>query len=82
MYTFRTSHVQTVRMINTIDKPFSLVYVASVACMTVYRNLTVCNMLITCGALKMVSNVCREVNKVREERLRRTECDRLRRERN
>ena len=25
-------------------------------------------MLITCGILKMVSNVCREVDKVREER--------------
>ena len=45
--------------------------------------LTVCNtLLITCGTLKMASNVCGEVNEVREERLRwRRECDRLRRER-
>ena len=49
--------------------------------MTVNRNLTVRNMLITRGMLKMVSNVSGEVDEVREERLRRRECDRLRRER-
>ena len=50
--------------------------------MTVNRNLTVRNMLITRGILKMVSNVSGEVDEVREEReerLRRRECDRLRR---
>ena len=52
----------------------------SVACTTVNRNLTVHNMLITCVILKMTSNVCREVNEVREERLRR-EHDRFRKER-
>ena len=52
-------------------------------CMIVNGKLTVCNMLITHGVLKMVSNVCREVSEVREERLRRRrECDRLRRETN
>ena len=40
-------------------------------------------MFITCGIIKMVSNICREVNEVREQRLRRRrERDRLRRERN
>ena len=39
--------------------------------------LRVRNTLLTHDALKMVSNVCREVNEVREERLgRRRECDR------
>ena len=53
----------------------------SIVCTTVNGNLTVCNMLITHGILKMVSNVCRGVNEVREERLRRrSEHDRLRRE--
>ena len=49
--------------------------------MTVNRNLTVRNMLITYGILKLASNVSREVDEVREERLgRRGECDRLRKE--
>ena len=52
----------------------------NIACTTVNRNLTVHNMLITCVILKMASNVCRQVNEVREERLRR-EHNRLRRER-
>ena len=39
------------------------------------------NILIIHGILKMASSVCREVNEVREERLRRRECDRLKRER-
>ena len=46
----------------------------------VYDNewLIVHNVLITHGILKMVSNVCREVNEVREERLRRKrECNKL-----
>ena len=38
-------------------------------------------MLITCGLVKMAINVCREVREIREERLRRRECDKLRRER-
>ena len=39
-------------------------------------------MLITCDVLKMVDNACRQVDEVREERLRkRREGDRLRRER-
>ena len=46
--------------------------------MTVIRNLTVCNMLITQGILKMASIVCREVGEVR---LRRLERNRLKRER-
>ena len=45
------------------------------------RNLTVCNILITHGILKTAINVCREVNEMREERLRRRECDKRRRER-
>ena len=49
--------------------------------MTVNRNLTVHNMLITRGILKMVSNVSGEVDEVREEGLRRRECDRLKRKR-
>ena len=58
-------------------------YVMYVTCTRVNGNLTVRNMLITCGILKMMSSVCREVDEVREERLRRRrECDRLRRERN
>ena len=40
-------------------------------CSTVNGNLTVSNMLITGGILKIPSNVCREVDEVREERLRR-----------
>lgn len=52
----------------------SFVYVVSVTCTTVNGSLTVCNILISGGILKMASNVCREVNEVREERLRR-ECD-------
>ena len=61
----------------------SFVHIASITCMTVNRNLTVCNTLITCGILNMVNNVCREVDEVREERLRRRrrETDSLRRER-
>ena len=56
----------------------SFVYVATVVCTTVNGNLTVYNMLITYGILKMASNVCREVNEVREERLiRRRDHDRL-----
>ena len=54
-----------------------VLYIGSVACTTVNKNLTVRNMLITCGVLKMVSNLCREVDEVREERLRRRERDRL-----
>ena len=58
-------------------------YIESVACMKVNGNLTVHNVLITRGILKMARTVCREVDEVREERLRRrTEHDRLRRERN
>ena len=58
-------------------------YVMYVTCTRVNGNLTVRNMLITCGILKMANNVCREVDKVREERLRRRrECDKLRRETN
>ena len=45
--------------------------------MTVIGNVTVCNMLITHGIIKMASIVCREVS---EMGLRRLECDRLRRE--
>ena len=57
-------------------------YVVSIVCTTVNRNLTVHNMLITFGILKVVSNVYGEVDKVREERLRkRRGCNRLRRER-
>ena len=37
-------------------------------CMTVNGNLTVCNMQITPGILKMASNVCREVDETNEER--------------
>ena len=44
-----------------------VLYIGSVACTTVNKNLTVYNMLITCGVLKMVSNLCREVDEVREE---------------
>ena len=58
-------------------------------CATVNGNLTVCNTLLIRGILKMASSVCREVDEVREvreereERLRRkSEHDRLRRERN
>ena len=36
-------------------------------------NLTVRNMLITRDILKIASNVCREVDEVREERFRRTD---------
>ena len=58
-------------------------YVMYVTCTRVNGNLTDRNMLITCGILKMISSVCREVDEVREERLRRRrECDRLKRERN
>ena len=49
----------------------SFAYIASVTCSTVNGNLTVSNMLITGGILKIPSNVCREVDEVREERLRR-----------
>ena len=41
----------------------------SVACTTVNRNLTVRNVLITSGILKIASNVCKEIDEVREERL-------------
>ena len=66
----------------TLTSHSSFVYISIVACATMNGNLTVCNtLLITCGILKMASNVCGEVNEVREERLRwRRECDRLRRE--
>ena len=61
----------------------SFVNIASITCMTVDRNLTVCNILIIHDILKVVSIVSREVDEVREERLRRRkEYDRLRRERN
>ena len=51
-------------------------------CSTVNGNLTVSNMLITGGISKIPSNVCREVDEMREERLRRRrECDRFRRQR-
>ena len=59
----------------------SFVYVLYVIFPTVDGNLIVRNMLLTYGILKMVSNVCREVDEVREERLRwRRGYDRLRRE--
>ena len=59
----------------------SSVYIASIVCKTVNGNLTVRNMLITYGILKVASNVSREIDEVREERLRRRgECDRLRKE--
>ena len=49
--------------------------------MTVNGNLTDLNTLLTHSILIMVSNVCREVDEVREERFRRRrERDRLRRE--
>ena len=64
-----------------IEKPFKFLYISYAACMTVNGNLTVHNMLITHGVLKMASSWCREVDEVREERLRRREHDRLRRER-
>ena len=49
--------------------------------MTVNGNLTVLNTLLTHNILIMASNVCREVDEVREERFRRRrEHDRLRRE--
>ena len=51
----------------------SFVHIVSIACTTGNRNLTDRNMLITHGVLKMASNVCREVNEVREERFRRRE---------
>ena len=60
-----------------IAKPFKFC-ICCVHC--VYNNewLIVHNVLITHGVLKMVSNVCREVNEVREERLRRKrECNNL-----
>ena len=44
----------------------------SVTCTTVNGNLTVRNM-ITRDILKIASNVCREVDEVREERFRRTD---------
>ena len=47
------------------------VSILCVACVTVNRNLTVCSKLLTCGILKLASNVCREVDEVREARLRR-----------
>ena len=50
--------------------------------MTVNRNLTVRNMLITHGILTMVSNVSGKVDEVREERLRRRECETRKKERN
>ena len=60
----------------------SFVYITSVACTAVNRNLTIRNMLITRGMLKMANIVCKEVDKVREERLRtRREHDRLRSQR-
>ena len=48
----------------------SFVNISYIACVTVNGNLTVYNTLLTCGILKMVSNVCREVSEVREERFR------------
>ena len=65
-----------------LTSPSSFVNVLYLACATMNRNLTVHNTLLTHGVLTMVSNVCREVDKVREERLRQRECDRLRRETN
>ena len=60
----------------------SFIYIATVVCTTVNRNLTVRNMLITHGILNKASNVCREIDGVRGKRLRRRqEHDRLRRER-
>ena len=61
----------------------SFAYVSIVAYATMNGNLTVCNtLLITCGILKKESNICGEVDEVREERLRwRRECERFRRER-
>ena len=57
------------------------VCVPSIACTTVNEKLTVCNiLLITHDLLKMMSNICREVDEVREERIRRRECHRLREE--
>ena len=50
--------------------PSSFVNVLYLMCATVNRNLTVHNTLLTCGVLTMVSNVCREVDEVREEKLR------------
>ena len=50
----------------------------SVPCTTVIGNLTVCNMLITYGILKIESIISREVGEVR---LRRLERNRLKRER-
>ena len=56
----------------------SFVYISCIACVTVNGNLTVCNTLLRRGILKMASNVCREVDEVREEKLRqRRECNRL-----
>ena len=76
-----TSCMQTVRMINTIDKAFKF----CIRCQhRVYNSEwkpSVCNMLITHSILKMASNVSREVDEVWEERFKR-ERDRLRRERN
>ena len=61
----------------------SFIYVATVVCMTLNRNLTVHDMLITHGILNKASNVCREIDEERGKKLRRRqEHDRLRRERN
>ena len=44
----------------------SFVNVSYVACVTVDRNFTVHNTLLTCSVLKVASNACREVDEVRE----------------
>ena len=48
----------------------SFVYVLYIIFATVDGNLIIRNMLLTREVLKVLSNVCREVNEVREERLR------------
>ena len=61
----------------------SFIYIVTVVCTTLNRNLTVHNMLITRGILNKASNVCREIDEVRGKKFRRRrERDRLRRETN
>ena len=52
--------------------PLNFVYIASGLC-TMNGNITVHSTLITCSILIMVSNVCREVDEVREEGLNKKE---------
>ena len=59
---FCMSRVRTVRTIRFDQQAIQVLYMF---CM-----LRICNTLLTHGVLKMVSNVCREVDEVREERLR------------